>query len=147
MLRISGVVDVANDNGASRTLPVSVTEKLRVIRRKSGTGEHAQKKREDKVVSRPGRGNAEGGRDRPVVILGRCHENISLSSVYPDTEASARHAAGMLFSRGHREMIYLIAELTSLSDRRASEVFVAEARRLGAQARICPELCVHDGKG
>ena len=74
-------------------------------------------------------------RDRPAVVLGRCHENIALSSVYPDTEASARHAAGLLFSRGHREMVYLIAELTSLSDRRGAEVFVAEARRLGAQAR------------
>lgn len=76
------------------------------------------------------------GRDRPVVILGRRHEDIPLSSVYPDTEATARHAAGILYSRGHREMVYLIAELTSLSDRRASEVFVAEARRLGARARI-----------
>ena len=75
-------------------------------------------------------------RDQPVVILGRGHQNIPLSSVYPDTEASARHAAGMLYSRGHREMVYLIAELTSLNDRLASEMFVAEARRLGARARI-----------
>jgi len=74
--------------------------------------------------------------DQPVVILGRGHERISLSSVYPDTEASARHAAGMLYAKGHREMVYLIAELTSLNDRLASERFVNEARRLGARARI-----------
>jgi DNA-binding LacI/PurR family transcriptional regulator len=73
---------------------------------------------------------------RPTVVVGRIHENLPLSCIYPDTEAAARHAAGRLHSCGHREMIYLIENLTSLGDRMASETFVAEARRLGATARI-----------
>ncbi|MES2923905.1 MAG: substrate-binding domain-containing protein [Verrucomicrobiota bacterium] len=73
---------------------------------------------------------------RPTMVVGRIHEAIPLSCIYPDTEAAARHAAGRLYSCGHREMIYLIENLTSLGDRMASEVFVAEARRLGARARI-----------
>lgn len=75
-------------------------------------------------------------RDRPVILLGRAHEGISFSGLYPDSSAAGRHAAGLLCSRGHRELVYLIANLTSLGDRMCSEVFVDEARRLGARARI-----------
>lgn len=73
---------------------------------------------------------------RPTMVVGRIHESIPLSCIYPDTSAAAHHAAGRLYSCGHRDMVYFIENLTSLGDRMASEVFVAEARRLGARARI-----------
>jgi DNA-binding LacI/PurR family transcriptional regulator len=75
-------------------------------------------------------------RGRPTVLLGRVHDGLALSSIHPDPGAVARHAAGLLHSRGHRELVYLIATLTSIGDRDSSEVFTAEARRLGARARI-----------
>jgi DNA-binding LacI/PurR family transcriptional regulator len=73
---------------------------------------------------------------RPAVVVGQVHHGVPLSSICSDTPAAARHAAGLLCSRGHRDLVYLIANLTSLGDRHASEAFVAEARRLGARARI-----------
>ena len=73
---------------------------------------------------------------RPCLVLGRLHPGVELPCIYPDTAAIARHAAGLFFSRGHRELVYLRADFTSLGDRLASEAFAAEARRLGASARI-----------
>lgn len=73
---------------------------------------------------------------KPTLLLGRAYDGLALSSIYPDSAAAAHHAAGLLFSRGHRELVYLIANLTSIGDRIASEVFMAEARKLGARARI-----------
>ncbi len=73
---------------------------------------------------------------RPAMVIGRVHDNIPLSCIYPDTAAAAHHAAGRMFAFGHRDMIYLIENLTSLGDLMAAEVFVTEARRLGATARI-----------
>ena len=75
-------------------------------------------------------------RCRPAVVIGRVHEDLPLSCVYPDTGAAVRHAVGRLHAAGHRDMIYLIESLTSLGDRIASEVMVEEARRLGARARV-----------
>ena len=75
-------------------------------------------------------------RRRPVAIAGRVHGALPLASVYPDSVALARHAAGLLHSKGYRDMVYLIANLTSLGDRMSSEAFVAEARRLGSRARV-----------
>ncbi len=73
---------------------------------------------------------------RPTVLAGRSHDSLPLSSVFPDSPAAARHAAGLLCSRGHRDLVYLLANITSLNDRLASEMFVSEAKRLGARARI-----------
>jgi DNA-binding LacI/PurR family transcriptional regulator len=75
-------------------------------------------------------------RNRPTVLLGRAHEGVELSSIHPDAGAVARHAAGLLCARGHRELVYLIATLTSIGDRTLAEIFTAEARRLGARAEI-----------
>jgi DNA-binding LacI/PurR family transcriptional regulator len=73
---------------------------------------------------------------RPTVVVGRVHEDLPLSSIYPDSEAAARHAAGLLCSRGHRDVVYLMGNLTSLNERLASAAFVAEAKKLGASARV-----------
>ena len=75
-------------------------------------------------------------RQRPVVIGGRAYDQVSIPSVYPDSVALARHAVGLLGSKGHRELVYLIANVTSLGDRMASETFVAEARRAGLRANV-----------
>jgi DNA-binding LacI/PurR family transcriptional regulator len=75
-------------------------------------------------------------RGRPTLLLGRAGKDQALSSIYPDTAAAARHAAGLLHSRGHRDMVYLIGSVTSIGDRICAEVFSAEAVRLGARARI-----------
>lgn len=72
---------------------------------------------------------------QPTLVLGRVADGVTLPSVFLDTPAVARHAAGLLYARGHREMVYLIASVTSLGDRACAESFVAEARRLGAKAR------------
>ena len=68
----------------------------------------------------------------PCVVVGRTHDAIPLSCVYPDSEAKARHAAGLFVARGHRDLAYLMADFTSVGDRQCSHAFAAEARRLGA---------------
>lgn len=73
---------------------------------------------------------------RPCLLVGRAHEGVALPAVYPDTLASVRHAAGLLYQRGHRDVVYLRADFTSLSDRLGGELFVAETRRLGGRARV-----------
>ncbi|MEY3897748.1 MAG: hypothetical protein RLZZ214_3269 [Verrucomicrobiota bacterium] len=72
----------------------------------------------------------------PCVVLGRLHADLALPCIYPDTAAAARHAAGLLQERGHRELVYLRDESTSLGDRLASEAFVEESRRMGVRARV-----------
>lgn len=72
---------------------------------------------------------------RPTLVLGRVADGVALPSVFLDTPALARHAAGLFYARGHRDMVYLIARVTSLGDQLCAETFVAEARRLGAEAR------------
>ncbi len=72
----------------------------------------------------------------PCVVAGDLHDGVNLPCVYWDTRAAARHAVGRFVASGHRDLVYLIAEHTSLADRRASVVFADEARRLGARAHI-----------
>lgn len=79
----------------------------------------------------------------PCVNVGLLHEGVQLSSVYTEAPTAARHAAGRFYARGHREMVFLIGERTSLSNQRASVAFVEEARRLGGNARIVE----HTGDG
>lgn len=73
---------------------------------------------------------------RPCIVAGQLHDSLPLCSIHQDPVALARHAAGLLTARNHRDLVYLIANLTSVTDRLASQSFVAEARRLGAVARI-----------
>ncbi len=75
-------------------------------------------------------------RPRICVALGRVHEGVGLPCVYPDSRASARHAAGMFFRRGHRDCVYLMAKFTSRGDRLAAEMFQEETERLGRKARV-----------
>ena len=75
-------------------------------------------------------------RSRICVALGRLHEGVELPCVYPDSRASARHAAGMFYRRGYRDCVYLMAKFTSLGDRLAAEMFQEEVRRLGGSARV-----------
>jgi len=73
---------------------------------------------------------------KPTAVVGMLHEGITLPHVYSDSQATARHAAGMLCARGHKELVYFIARITSVGDRLMSEVFSEEARRFGARVRI-----------
>jgi LacI family transcriptional regulator len=69
----------------------------------------------------------------PCVVAGQLHGNLKLSCVYPDNVAVARHAAGLLVSRGHRRIACLTAKMTSHGDRLAASAFALEVRKLGAQ--------------
>ncbi len=73
---------------------------------------------------------------RPCLVIGPVYPGIRLSNVYPDTVASARHAAGLFHSKGHRELIYLMAAVSTLGDHRGAEAFLEESARLGMNARI-----------
>ncbi len=85
---------------------------------------------------------AESG--RPCVVMGRLHPGVQLPCIHPDSEASGRHAAGLLCARGHRELAYL-TDFTSLGDRLCAEAFAAAAERLGTRDRIIKhELGVAD---
>lgn len=75
-------------------------------------------------------------RRRTSVALGRVHEGVEMPCVYPDNRATARHAAGMFFRRGHRDCAYMIAKFTSLGDRLGAAMFAEELERLGGRARI-----------
>jgi biotin operon repressor len=72
----------------------------------------------------------------PCLILGRLAEGVKLPCLFPDVPATARHAAGLFYQRGHRDLVYFHAELTSLNDRLGARTFVEEARKLGARAQI-----------
>jgi DNA-binding LacI/PurR family transcriptional regulator len=69
----------------------------------------------------------------PCVIWGRLHGDLEIPCFYPDCEPIGRHAAGLFHQRGHREMAYFRAGLTSLNDQLATEAFASEAHRLGAR--------------
>lgn len=70
------------------------------------------------------------------LVFGKLYEGVNLPNIFSDGLATGRHAAGLFYQRGHRELVYFIAKLTSLNDRLASEAFAKEAQRLGAHARI-----------
>lgn len=74
--------------------------------------------------------------ERPAVVVGRLYDRLSLSSIYPDLTAATRHAAGLLCARGNRDVVYLIANSSTLNERLAADTFVSESRRLGLRARI-----------
>ena len=77
------------------------------------------------------------GRKRPAVLLGPRHPGVShLSSVYPDTEAVARHALGLLVARGHSHIAYLMDEFTSLGDRRCAAEFSRIAAGQGQRVDV-----------
>lgn len=71
----------------------------------------------------------------PCVIAGRLHEELPLSCVYPDSEAVARHAAGLIRNRGHRRIGHLMASETSLSDRLAAMALEEQAKKLGLEVQ------------
>lgn len=77
----------------------------------------------------------------PSVICGRPYEGVGLSSVQPKPDGIARHAMGRFYAHGHRDLVCLIAEVTSLSDRLVVSAFQQEARKLGIHARVVQ----HDG--
>lgn len=75
-------------------------------------------------------------RRRPCIVFGRTDEDVNLDCIYHDTAATARHAAGLLHARGHRELAYLTPEFTSIGDRFGASAFAAEAGRLGMNVQI-----------
>ncbi len=74
--------------------------------------------------------------DIPCIVAGRLHDDFDLFSAFPDNEAVAKHAAGLLVARGHRQIVMLIAQQTSLGDRLASAAFIDQARPLGVGAQL-----------
>ncbi|BCU78080.1 GntR family transcriptional regulator [Luteolibacter sp. LG18] len=72
----------------------------------------------------------------PVVVAGRVYDGLPLPGIYSDIVAAARHAAGLLHTRGHRDLVYIQANHTSLNDHIAAETVLAEAGRLGIRARV-----------
>lgn len=72
----------------------------------------------------------------PCVVDGRLHEGLHLASLAVDNEAVARQAAAQLCRRGHREIVHLIDEFTSLADRLGAEAFRDEVLRLGGRVRM-----------
>ena len=77
------------------------------------------------------------GRDRPAVALGRRHEGVhNLNSIFPDSQAVARHVVGMFRTRGHSNLVYFIDRFTSLGDRLCAAEFVRSAKLEGAQAQV-----------
>lgn len=76
------------------------------------------------------------GTGRPCVNVGMVHEGVQLPTAVVCNEVQSRHAAGLLFARGHRSLVYLIAEFTSLGDRVGSEAFGAEGRQMGADVQV-----------
>jgi LacI family transcriptional regulator len=72
----------------------------------------------------------------PCLVFGRPEEAMELPCIFSDAPVISRHAAGLFCQRGHRELVYCIAEFTSLNDRLCSNTFAQEAQRLGARAQI-----------
>jgi DNA-binding LacI/PurR family transcriptional regulator len=72
----------------------------------------------------------------PCVVLGPPFPDTALSCVWPDTCASARHAAGLFCARGHRDVVYLIRSDTTLGDHRGAAAFSEEATRLGLRPQV-----------
>lgn len=83
----------------------------------------------------------------PCIVAGRLYDDFRLACAFPDNEAVARHAAGLLVARGHRNLAFLIARRTSLGDRLASAAFLEQAHILGVDAQVIeyagtpPSIC------
>ena len=72
----------------------------------------------------------------PCVVIGPPHPGVKVACVWPDTQASARHAAGLFHARGHRDIVYMSPKKTTLGDHRGAAAFLHEASRLGLNARV-----------
>jgi LacI family transcriptional regulator len=70
----------------------------------------------------------------PVVIAGSNYPEIDLPSVDLDYRAIGRHAAGVLFRRGHRRLGLLLKRSLSAGDRETTEGFIEAVRELGERA-------------
>ncbi len=73
---------------------------------------------------------------QPIVNIGWIDGRLPVCAVYPDARAAGLHAAGLMCSRGYRDLAYLVAKVTSVGDRRAAEAFAEEASRLGARVKV-----------
>jgi LacI family transcriptional regulator len=61
---------------------------------------------------------------------------LPLSSVFANQQAVGRHAAGLFYQRGHRDLACFLAEPADRNDQLCAEAFIQEAGRLGARGRI-----------
>lgn len=72
----------------------------------------------------------------PTIVAGRVSPGVALPGVYADVAASSVAASRVFAAKGHREAVYLISEMTSISDRAAAAAFVQSGTDLGMHARI-----------
>lgn len=83
----------------------------------------------------------------PAVVLGGIFPKIELSHAEFDLVAASRHAAGVLYGRGHRRMVFLTVENATAGDHACAEAFVSAAAALKAHAEVAvfddtvPGLC------
>ena len=75
-------------------------------------------------------------RRTPCVVIGPPCPGVEVACAWPDTRASARHAAGMFHSRGHLDVVYFSPKENSLGDCLGSAAFLEEASRLRLHARV-----------
>ena len=80
----------------------------------------------------------------PAIVTGSRHEGIQLPAVDFDNRAIARHAAGILFARGHRRVALVLPD-SGLAGDLATEQGFREACARGNHADIEPLFWLHDG--
>ncbi|MBI4026665.1 MAG: substrate-binding domain-containing protein [Verrucomicrobia bacterium] len=80
----------------------------------------------------------------PAMVIGSPHEGIRLPSIATDNRAICRHAAGVLFQKGHRRIALLIPRGTEVSTLECQRGFLQAIQTLlqeGSQNKVV----VHDG--
>ncbi|MBL9214526.1 MAG: substrate-binding domain-containing protein [Opitutaceae bacterium] len=85
------------------------------------------------------------GRGVPAMVLGSCHPAVRLPSFDLDNHAVGRSAAGLLLSRGHRRIAFLVPDSNGIGDL-ATEAGFTEAVRLHAAGdEVQARIVRHDG--
>lgn len=72
----------------------------------------------------------------PALVVGKVSPGVELPSVYADVVASSVVASRIFAAKGHKEAVYLISDITSITDRAAAAAFVESSLKLGMRARM-----------
>lgn len=80
----------------------------------------------------------------PALVIGLCHEGVSLTSIDLDRQATCRHAAGLLRARGHDHIAFLKSAQLS-AGMKASERGFIEGAGPTTPALCTAKILTHDG--
>ncbi len=82
-------------------------------------------------------------RSLPALVLGSCHDGVSLPSLDIDYRAVCRHAAGLFYRKGHRRMALVVPESGLAGDLASEQGFLEAAAGFHDAAVVAPVVRHH----